>query len=141
MIRFANKYDNDKIIELLKDYMIKTKNPMANNPMVWSKTYVENVLNILYSGRGFVLVVDDVTGILAAYKSTAFWSEKIFQLQVTMLHGKSKFVIARLIKEYIKIAKDMINKHEINQAIMPSYPHVDLSKFGLTLLEHQWEIK
>jgi hypothetical protein len=141
MIRFANKYDNDKIIELLKDYMIKTKNPMANNPMAWSKTYVENILSHLYAGHGFVLVDDKVTGILVAFKSPAFWSNKIFQLQETMLHGKSKIVIARLIKEYIRIAKDMINKHEINQAIMPSYPHVNLSKFGLTLLEHQWEIK
>jgi len=141
MIRFANKYDNDKIIELLKDYMINTKNPMANNPMLWSKTYVENVLNHLYAGHGFVLVDNEVTGILVAFRSPAFWSNKIFQLQETMLHGKSKIVIARLIKEYIKIAKEMINKHEINQAIMPSYPHVDLSRLGLTLLEQQWEIK
>ena len=56
MIRFANKYDNDKIIEILKDFMINTKNPMANNPMLWSKTYVEAVLNTLYAGRGFVLI-------------------------------------------------------------------------------------
>lgn len=141
MIRFANKYDNDKIIELLIDYVSHTKNPMANNPMVWSKNYAINVLNHLYAGQGFVLVDDNVTGILVAYKAPTFWCDKIFQLQETMLHGKSKIVIARLIKEYIKIAKEMINKHEINQAIMPSYPHVNLSKLGLTLLEKQWEIK
>ena len=50
MIRFANKYDNDKIIEILKDFMINTKNPMANNPMVWSRTYVENVLKHIKKG-------------------------------------------------------------------------------------------
>jgi hypothetical protein len=42
---------------------------------------------------------------------------------------------------YIKIGKDMINKHEVNQVVMSSYPHVDLSKFDLKLLEHHWEIK
>jgi hypothetical protein len=141
MIRFANKYDNNKIIDLLKDFMINTKNPMANNPMLWSKSYVEAVLNNLYAGRGFVLVDDKVTGILVAFKAPAFWNDKIYQLQETMLHGYNKFVIARLIKEYIKIGKDMINKHEVNQVVMSSYPHVDLSKFNLKLLEHHWEIK
>ena len=140
MIRYANKYDNDKIIELLKDFMIQTKNPMANNPMLWSKTYVENVLNTLYAGHGFVLVDNEITGILVAVKSPAFWSDKIYQLQETMLHGKTKIIIARLIKEYIRIAKEMISKHEINQAVMSSYPSIDLSKFNLKLLEHHWEI-
>lgn len=120
--------------------MIKTKNPMANNPMLWSKTYVENVLNALYAGRGFVLVDNEITGILVAFKSPAFWSDKIYQLQETMLHGKSNMIIARLIKEYIKIGKEMTDRHEVNQVVMSSYPHVDLSKFGLKLLEHHWEI-
>jgi hypothetical protein len=120
--------------------MIQTKNPMANNPMLWSKTYVENVLNTLYAGHGFVLVDNEITGILVAVKSPAFWSDKIYQLQETMLHGKTKIIIARLIKEYIRIAKEMISKHEINQAVMSSYPSIDLSKFNLKLLEHHWEI-
>ena len=141
MIRFANKYDNDKIIEILKDFMINTKNPMANNPMVWSRTYVENVLNTLHAGRGFVLIDDDQTGILVAFKAPAFWSDKIYQLQETMLHGYNKFVIFKLIKEYIKISKQMIRKNEINQAVMSSYPGINLEKFGLNLLEHHWEIK
>ena len=140
MIRFANKYDNDKIIELIKDFAIQTKNPMANNPMLWSRNYVENVLNTLYAGRGFVLLDNEVTGILVAFKAPAFWSDKIYQLQETMLHGKSNMIIARLIKEYIKIGKDMTDRHEVNQVVMSSYPHVDLSKFGLKLLEHHWEI-
>ena len=141
MIRLANKYDNDKIIDLLKDFMINTKSPLANNPMLWSKTYVETILLTLYAGRGFVLVDDEVTGILVAFKSPTFWSDKIFQLQESMLHGKTNIVIARLIKEYIKIGKEMVRKHEVNQVVMSSYPNIDLSKFGLKLLEHHWEVK
>ena len=140
MIRFANKYDNDKIIELLKDFAIKSDNPLTKNPLSWSKTYVETILNALYAGRGFVLIDNDQTGILVAVKSQCFWNENIYQLQETMLIGKTNIVIARLIKEYIKIAKDMINKHEINQAVMSSYIGVDLSKFDLKLLEYHWEI-
>jgi hypothetical protein len=140
LIRFANKYDNDKIIELLKDFAIKSDNPLTKNPLSWSRTYVETILSALYAGRGFVLIDNEQTGILVAVKSQCFWNENIYQLQETMLTGKTNIVIARLIKEYIKIAKDMIDKHEINQAVMSSYIGVDLSKFGLKLLEHHWEI-
>lgn len=141
MVRFANKYDNDKIIELLKEFAIKSDNPLTNNPIEWSKTYIETILSNLYAGLGFVLIDEDQTGILVAIKNPCFWLKNIYQLQEVMLTGKTNIVVARLIKEYIKISKDMIKKGEINQAVMSSYPGIDLSKFDLKLLEHHWEIK
>jgi hypothetical protein len=140
LIRYANKYDNNKIIDLIKDFAIKSDNPLTKNPLSWSKTYVESILNSLYAGQGFVLIDSECTGVLVAVKTQSFWNQNVYQLQETMLHGKTNIVIARLIKEYLKIAKDMINKNEINQAVMSSYPNIDLSKFGLKLLEHHWEI-
>lgn len=141
MIRFANKYDNDKIIELLKDFAIKSNNPLTNNPLAWSKTYVEQVLATLYAGYGFVLIDDKQTGILIAAKTSCFWLKDIYQLQEVMLHGNNKFVIARLIKEYIKIAKEMLEKKEINQAVMASYNDVKFEKYGMVKFEQHWEIK
>ena len=141
MIRKANKYDNDKIIELLKDFAIKSDNPMTNNPMAWSKTYIEQILSQLYAGRGFVLIDDEFTGILVAAKVSSFWLKDIFILQEVMLHGLNKIVIARLIKEYIKIAKDMLDKHEINQAEIASYDDYGYERYGLKKLEQHWEIK
>jgi hypothetical protein len=141
LIRYANKYDNDKIIELLKDFAIKSDNPMTNNPLVWSKTYIEQILFTLYAGRGFVLIDKEQTGILVAAKTECFWLKEIYQLQEVMLHGKNKFVIARLIKEYIKIAKDMLDKKQINQAIMSSYDDLKFERYGMIKLEQHWEIK
>lgn len=140
MIRYANKYDNNKIIDLIKDFAIKSDNPLTKNPLSWSKTYVESILNSLYAGQGFVLIDSECTGILVAVKTQSFWNQNVYQLQETMLHGKTNIVIARLIKEYLKIAKNMLDKNQINQAVMSSYPNIDLSKFGLKLLEHHWEI-
>ena len=141
MIRFANKYDNDKIIELLKDFAIKSNNPLTNNPLAWSKTYVEQILATLYAGHGFVLIDDNQTGILVAARTPCFWLKDIYQLQEVLLHGKNKFVIARLIKEYIKIAKEMLEKKEINQAVMASYNDVKFEKYGMVKFEQHWEIK
>ena len=141
MIRFANKYDNNKIIELLKDFAIKSNNPMTNNPLAWSKTYIEQILITLYAGRGFVLIDDDQTGILVAARTECFWLKDIYQLQEVMLTGTNKFVIARLIKEYVKIAKEMLNKNEIQQAIMASYEDLGFERYGMVKLEQHWEIK
>jgi hypothetical protein len=58
-----------------------------------------------------------------------------------MLHSNNKFVIVRLIKEYIKIAKAMLNKNEIQQAIMASYEDYGFERFGMIKLEQHWEIK
>jgi hypothetical protein len=141
LIRFANKYDNNKIIELLKDFAIKSNNPLTNNPLAWSKTYIEQILATLYAGHGFVLIDDNQTDILVAARVESFWLKNIWQLQEVMLTGNNKFVVARLIKEYIRIAKDMVNKGEINQAIMASYEDLGFERYGMVKLELHWEIK
>ena len=141
MIRLANRYDNDKIIELLKDFAIKSNNPLTNNPLAWSKTYIEQILATLYAGHGFVLIDDNQTDILVAARVESFWLKNIWQLQEVMLTGNNKFVIARLIKEYIRIAKDMLNKGEINQAIMASYEDLGFERYGMVKLELHWEIR
>jgi hypothetical protein len=141
LIRFANRYDNDKIIELLKDFVIKSNNPLTNNPLAWSKTYIQQILATLYAGHGFVLIDDNQTDILVAARVESFWLKNIWQLQEVMLTGNNKFVIARLIKEYIRIAKDMLNKGEINQAIMASYQDLGFERYGMVKLELHWEIK
>lgn len=140
MIRQANKYDIDKIIELLKDFAIKSENELKGSPLDWSKTYVMQVITNIISGQGFILIDDEQTGILIAYKNHCFWNDKSIQLQEVMLHGYNKFVIARLIKEYINIAKELLKKREINQATISSYDNINLERYGMKLIEYHWKI-
>jgi len=141
LIRQANKYDIDKILELLKDFAIKTESQLKGNPLDWSKTYVMQLITNIIAGQGFILIDDEQTGILIAYKNHCFWNDKSIQLQEVMLHGYNKFVIARLIKEYIKIAKELLIKREINQATMSSYDDLKFERYGMKKLEYIWEIK
>ena len=141
MIRYANKYDIDKIIELLKDFAIKTESQLKGNPLDWSKTYVMQLITNIIAGQGFILIDDEQTGILIAYKNHCFWNDKSIQLQEVMLHGYNKFVIAKLIKEYVKIAKEMLKNNEIQQAVMSSYDGVKFERYGMVKLEQHWEIK
>jgi hypothetical protein len=141
LIRQANKYDIDKIIDLLKDFAIKTDSQLKGSPLDWSKTYVMQLITNIIAGQGFILIDDKQTGILIAFKNHCFWNDKSIQLQEVMLHGYNKFVIARLIKEYIKIAKELLNKKEINQATMSSYNDLKFERYGMQKLEYTWEIK
>ena len=141
MIRQANKYDIDKIIELLKDFAIKTESQLKGSPLDWSKTYVTQLITNIIAGQGFILIDNEQTGILIAFKNNCFWNDKSIQLQEVMLHGYNKFVIARLIKEYIKIAKELLRKKEINQATMSSYDDLKFERYGMKKLEYTWEIK
>lgn len=141
MIRQANKYDTDKIIELLKDFAIKSESQLKGSPLDWSKTYVMQLITNIIAGQGFILIDDKQTGILIAFKNHCFWNNKSIQLQEVMLHGYNKFVIARLIKEYIKIAKELLDKREINQATMSSYNDLKFERYGMNKLEYIWEIK
>lgn len=141
MIRYANKYDIDKIIELLKEFAIQTKSSLAKNPLTWSKTYVMQVITNILAGQGFILIDEKQTGILVAIKTPTLWNNQSYQLQEVLLYGKTNIIVARLIKEYIKISKQMLNNNEINQAVIGSYMDINLSKFGLTQLQIHWEIK
>ena len=76
MIRYANKYDIDKIIELLKDFAIKTDSQLKGNPLDWSKTYVMQLITNIMAGQGFILIDDEQTGILIAFKNHCFWNDK-----------------------------------------------------------------
>ena len=141
MIRQANKYDIDKIIDLIKDFAIQSNNPMAHDPIKWSRNHVMQLITNIIAGQGFILIDDEQTGILIAFKNNCFWNDKSIQLQEVMLHGYNKFVIARLIKEYIKIAKELLRKKEINQATMSSYDDLKFERYGMKLIEYHWEIK
>jgi hypothetical protein len=140
LIRQANKYDTDKIVELLKDFAIKTDTQLKGSPLDWSKTYVMQLITNIIAGQGFILIDDKQTGILVAYKSHCFWNDKSIQLQEVMLHGYNKFVITKLIKEYTKIAKELLRKREINQATMSSYNNLKFERYGMKLIQYHWEI-
>ena len=141
MIRLANKFDIDDIIKLLKEFAIESDNPLTFSPLNWSKNYVETVIANILAGRGFCLIDDEKTGILIAIKSQCFWVQNEWQLQEVMLHSKSKILMYRLIKEYAKIARDMIANNEITHAVICSYKDNKFERLGMTKTEIHWSIE
>jgi hypothetical protein len=140
LIRQANKYDIDKIIDLIKDFAIQSNNPMAKNPLKWSKNYVVQTITNILAGQGFILIDEKQTGILIAIKAPCLWCPDTYQLQEVLMHSKSKLLLARLIKEYMRIADCMFYDNEISEAIIGSYGNTNLEKFGMTKIQNLWRI-
>jgi hypothetical protein len=140
MIRFATRYDNDAIIDMMKKFAIDSKYPMAKNPMDWSKTHIEKTLNELYAGRGFVLIDTNYTGILIAVRTQSFWIPDFIQLQEVMLHGENKFIIGRLIRKYTELAKELIKQGKINEAVMFSNNDCNYTGFDMIKFESNWRV-
>ena len=141
MIRLANKYDTQDIIRLLKEFVITSDNSMTQDPMMWSKTYIEATLASIFAGKGFILIDDEKTGFLVAVRNQCFWLEGVYQLQEVMLHGQNKMLMYRLIKEYVKIAREMLARGEIYQAVMSSYKDDKFERIGLKKLEVHWSVE
>lgn len=140
MIRFANKYDNTIILDMMKQFAIESNYPMAKDPMMWSKTHIENTLNEIYAGRGFILIDTACTGILIAIRTQSIWIKDFMQLQEVMLYGENKFIVGRLVREFAKISKELIKQGKINEAIMFSNNDCDYTGFNMKKFESIWRV-
>jgi hypothetical protein len=138
MIRLANKFDNEKIKEFLKEFHCKHGNALSLHIDKWSSTFVDEQLTKIYAGLGFVLIAED--GFLCAIKAPCFWIPKLWVLQECMWYSKSKKTSVRLIKAYISIGKEMKEKGEIVEFYISNFSDADLSKFGATKVCNDWVI-
>ena len=136
MIRLANKFDNEQLKELLKDFHRDHGNALSHHIDKWSSTYVDSQLDKIYAGLGFVLLADD--GFLCAMRGPCFWIPNLWVLQETMWYAKSKKTSVRLIKEYIDIGKEMKDAGEIIEFYISNFSDADLSKFGARKVSNDW---
>jgi len=140
MIRQANKYDIEDLIGIIKSFAEQSDLAKTGDPMKWSKLHVEWVLTQVLGGLGFVLIDDKKTSILVAIRSPLLWIPNSYQLQEVMLFSPSKIVMVKLIKEYAKIAKKMLQDEFIIHATIPCSIDSDFSKLDMKKIENMWEI-
>ena len=138
MIRFANKFDNERIKDFLKDFHAKKGNALSSQINKWSSTFVDEQLSKIYAGLGFVLIAED--GFLCAIKAPCFWIPNLWVLQESMWHSASKKTSVKLIKKYIEIGNEMKARSEIIEFYISNFSDVDLSRFGAKKVCNDWVI-
>jgi hypothetical protein len=138
MIRYANKFDNKIIYELLIDFHTKVPNRLSLDISKWSATYVDSQLAKIYAGAGFVLIDDNCQGFLCAVKQPCFWIPETYVLQEAMWHGKNKKISLKLLQEYLKIGKKMLDNKEVLEVYFTSFNDVDYSRYNVKKIGNDW---
>jgi hypothetical protein len=136
VIRLANKFDNKIILDALLKIQRAGHN-RSKTPDRWSFSHVEKQMAHIYAGMGFALVSDDGSGALVAVKVPQFWIPNSFILHEVLWFADSKRVSLALLKEYIRIGKEMPDILEIH---LTSYQDADFSRYGAVRCGHRWVI-
>lgn len=146
MIRDANKFDLDVIIQMLKRY--REFAPIDVLRYADNEDYIRQMLTEIIAGMGFVLLAekDDVPiGMLIAAKIPNIWNPKTMQCSEVAYwvnpENRGGTSAYRLIAEYIKRCEEWKKQgaiHFYTISKMNNSPDLKYEKFGFEKLENTW---
>lgn len=142
MIRQANKFDKQAIIEMMMEFRAESKIEQyqgVDNLPYWNK-----LLDAMLSGMG-VIFLDEGKGLLMALITPTIWCDKTFQMQELAWYVRPEYrhtsVGYRLLRAYIDYGNELKKTDRIKMfaiAKMPTSPDVKYEKFGFRKLDENW---
>ena len=146
MIRQANKFDIQAIIELLKQY--KKSAPLDALRCADDEEYITRLLSELLAGSGIIFLAekdDVIIGMLIAAIIPNIWNPKARQCSEVAYWVNPKYrggtAAYRLIKAYMSECDAMVKQGKIKfytMTKMVNSPDLKYNKFGFSKLEETW---
>lgn len=146
MIREANKFDLDAIVEMLKHY--RSVAPIDVLKLANDEEYIRRLLSEIVAGMGFILVSEKdgvLTGMLIAALIPNIWdpqahqcSEVAYWVEPEHRGGTAAY---RLIAAYVTKCEEWKQQGRIQFYTitkMNNSPDLKYSKFGFEKLEDTW---
>lgn len=142
MIRQANKFDKQNIIELMLEF--KNESNIAelkdiNNPEYWDR-----LLNTILAGAG-IIYIEQGKGLIMGLITHSAWCDKTLQLYELAWYVKPEYrntsLGYRLLKKYVDYGKELKQSGRIKlftMAKMVTSPNIKYEKFGFTKLDETW---
>lgn len=142
MIRQATRYDIPRLLELIEQYAIETGiNALANKANHDAK-YVEQFLFEIISGRGFVLIDNNLRGCLIGLVNKNVWCPAVTELHELLWWVEPEFrntmVGGKLWLEFDKIATSLLKEGKIQMvctSVSPKGPLIDYTKRGYKVMQ------
>jgi len=148
-IRLSNKFDVNQILNLVSGFVNSAKlNKQIKDNIDYN--YINQLYHHLILGAGLVIVAEEnnkLIGIIAGIKSPNIWYTKditlreiIFYITPNYRKGRTAY---KLITEYNKIAKQMLDEGKINSYTMTNTEElhkIDYSRFGYNKIEETWAV-
>lgn len=145
MIRLATRYDIPKLLDLMRGYASESPVDAYRNINFQNEQYVSNLFFSIIIGRGFIVVDDDLNGMLAAIITPNIWSPDILELKELAWWVKPEFrngsLGGKLWLEFNYLADEMIKENRVQVitcSLMANSPKMNYEKRGFKSLESNY---
>ena len=142
MIRLATRYDIPKITEMMREYANEAPVESLKNPINQNPEYFAQLIYELIAAKGFVLVDEDLNGMLIAAITPNVWCPKVLELKELAWWVKPEYrkgtLGGKLWLEFNKKGNEFLDSGRINivcSTVMVSSPAIDYEKRGFKKLE------
>ena len=141
MIRLANKFDIPILIAMIQEFSKETLIQKYKDQALWDKKYVGNLLYSLILGRGFIVIDEDLKGMIIAMITPNVWCPKSNQLNELAWwvapEARNGLLGGILWIEFNKQAQKLLDEKRIDvvmTSLMANSPKIDYSKRGFKQL-------
>lgn len=145
-IRLANKFDSEKICEMLKHFRSQT--PISELEHCNDKDYILKLLQQMFVGGGVIYVAekeDQLVGMIMGIISHSIWDQNLLMLREMAFwvepEHRGSTAGHRLISAYTKYAKELVSQNRIKvytMTKMVTSPDLSFDKFGYKKTEEVW---
>ena len=141
MIRLANKFDIPILIAMIQKFSKETLIQKYKDETLWDKKYVGNLLYSLILGRGFIVIDENLKGMIIAMITPNVWCPKSNQLNELAWwvapEARNGLLGGKLWIEFNKQAQKLLDEKRIDvvmTSLMANSPKIDYSKRGFKQL-------
>ena len=141
MIRLANKFDIPILIAMIQEFSKETLIQKYKDQALWDKKYVGNLLYSLILGRGFIVIDEDLKGMIIAMITSNVWCPQSNQLNELAWwvapEARNGLLGGKLWLEFNKQAQKLLDEKRIDvvmTSLMANSPEIDYSKRGFKQL-------
>ena len=141
MIRLANKFDIPILIAMIQEFSKETLIQKYKDETLWDKKYVGNLLYSLILGRGFIVIDEDLKGMIIAMITPNVWCPQSNQLNELAWwvapEARNGLLGGKLWIEFNKQAQKLLDEKRIDvvmTSLMANSPEIDYSKRGFKQL-------
>ena len=141
MIRLANKFDIPILIAMIQEFSKETLIQKYKDQALWDKKYVGNLLYSLILGRGFIVIDENLKGMIIAMITPNVWCPQSNQLNELAWwvapESRNGLLGGKLWLEFNKQAQKLLDEKRIDvvmTSLMANSPEIDYSKRGFKQL-------
>lgn len=141
MIRLANKFDIPILIAMIQEFSKETLIQKYKDETLWDKKYVGNLLYSLILGRGFIVIDENLKGMIIAMITPNVWCPKSNQLNELAWwvapESRHGLLGGKLWIEFNRQAQKLLDEKRIDvvmTSLMANSPEIDYSKRGFKQL-------